>query len=49
VGAGAAAVLSAIMDALGGEYLGRSPITPDRVLTYLEGRAQPHGPFATHV
>ena len=35
-GAGAGAVLSAIADAIGDEHMGRTPITPDMILTSLE-------------
>ena len=42
VGAGSAAVTSAIADALGGRCLCRIPLTTDVILAELEGRAQPH-------
>ena len=42
VGAGSAAVTSAIADALGGKCLCRIPLTTDVILAELEGRAQPH-------
>ncbi|WP_420636754.1 xanthine dehydrogenase family protein molybdopterin-binding subunit [Candidatus Palauibacter sp.] len=42
VGAGSAAVASAIADALGGRCLCRIPLTTDVILAELEGRAQPH-------
>ncbi|MCG8469600.1 MAG: molybdopterin-dependent oxidoreductase, partial [Gemmatimonadetes bacterium] len=41
VGAGAAAVTSAIADALGGKCLCRTPLTTDVILAELEGRPQP--------
>lgn len=49
VGAGAAAIASAVADAMGGRYLGRTPLTPDIILAELEGREQPFGPLETHV
>ncbi len=49
VGAGAAAIASAVADAMGGRYLGRTPLTPDLILSELEGRASPFGPVETHV
>ncbi len=42
VGAGAAAITSAIADALGGRCLCRIPLTTDVILAELEGRSQPH-------
>ncbi|WP_423926294.1 xanthine dehydrogenase family protein molybdopterin-binding subunit [Candidatus Palauibacter sp.] len=42
VGAGSAAVTSAIADALGGRCLCRIPLTTDVILAELEGRVQPH-------
>ncbi len=42
VGAGSAAVTSAIADALGGRCLCRIPLTTDVILAELEGRAPPH-------
>lgn len=41
VGAGAAAITSAIADALGGKCLCRTPLTTDVILAELEGRPQP--------
>jgi CO/xanthine dehydrogenase Mo-binding subunit len=49
VGAGSAAVASAIADALGGQCLCRTPLTPDIILAALEGREQPYRPLETHV
>ncbi|MFB3112189.1 MAG: xanthine dehydrogenase family protein molybdopterin-binding subunit, partial [Gemmatimonadales bacterium] len=49
VGAGSAAVVSAISDALGGQCLCRTPLTTDVILAALEGREQPYGPLETHV
>ena len=49
VGAGAAAVITAISDALGGVYLGRTPITADKILTFLEGGTPGYDRFQTHV
>ena len=42
VGAGSAAVTSAVADALGGRCLCRIPLTTDVVLAELEGRPPPH-------
>ncbi len=42
VGAGSAAVTSAIADALGGACLCRIPLTTDVILAELAGREQPH-------
>ena len=49
VGAGSAAIASAISDALGGKCLCRTPLTADVILAELEGRAQPYKPLETHV
>ena len=49
VGAGSAAITSAIADALGGQCLCRTPLTLDVILAALEGREQPYGPLETHV
>jgi CO/xanthine dehydrogenase Mo-binding subunit len=49
VGAGSAAIASAISDALGGVCLCRTPLTADVILAELEGRAQPYAPLETHV
>ncbi len=49
VGAGSAAVASAISDALGGQCLCRTPLTTDVILAALEGREQPYGPLEIHV
>ena len=49
VGAGAAAITSAIADALGGQCLCRTPLTADMILAAVEGREQPYGPLETHV
>ena len=38
VGAGAAAITAAVADALGGNCLCRTPLTPDIILADLEGR-----------
>ncbi|WP_420615345.1 xanthine dehydrogenase family protein molybdopterin-binding subunit [Candidatus Palauibacter sp.] len=48
VGAGSAAVTSAIADALGGRCLCRIPLTTDVILAELEGRAQPHALTEIH-
>ncbi len=49
IGAGAAAVACAIADALGGIYLTRTPLTPDKILNAIEGRSPAYGPLQTHV
>jgi xanthine dehydrogenase molybdenum-binding subunit len=41
VGAGGAAVTSAVADAMGGHCLCRTPLTPDIILAELEGLSQP--------
>ena len=49
VGAGSAALTSAIADALGGKCLCRTPLTADVLLAEIEGRSQPYGPLEIHV
>ncbi|MCZ6915400.1 MAG: xanthine dehydrogenase family protein molybdopterin-binding subunit [Gemmatimonadetes bacterium] len=49
VGAGSAAITSAIADALGGQCLCRTPLTTEVILAALEGREQPYGPLEIHV
>jgi CO/xanthine dehydrogenase Mo-binding subunit len=49
VGAGAAAIASAVADALGGRCLCRTPLTPDIILAELEGLEPPFSRTATHV
>jgi len=49
VGAGGGALTSAVVDALGGKCLCRTPLTPDIILAELEGREQPFGPLDQHV
>lgn len=49
IGSGAAAVLSAITDALGGRYLNRTPVTPDKILALLEDVRSGYSPLQTHV
>ncbi|MFQ5791609.1 MAG: xanthine dehydrogenase family protein molybdopterin-binding subunit, partial [Acidobacteriota bacterium] len=50
VGAGAAAVLGAIADALGEErYFNRTPVTADMILNILEAWPQPYKPLTVHV
>jgi len=41
-GCAAAALLSAISDALGGHYFNRTPVTPDQILNAASGRPQSH-------
>jgi CO/xanthine dehydrogenase Mo-binding subunit len=49
MGAGSAAVVCAIVDALGESYFNRTPITTDMILTALEQLPQAHRPLAAHV
>ena len=49
VGAGAAALTTAIADAMGGTCLCRTPLTPDIILAELEGRESPFGRLDQHV
>jgi CO/xanthine dehydrogenase Mo-binding subunit len=49
IGAGSAAVICAISDALGGVYLGRTPISVDAVLGALEGLTPGYSTLQTHV
>jgi xanthine dehydrogenase molybdenum-binding subunit len=49
VGAGSAAVASAISDALSGQCLCRTPLTTEVILAALEDREQPYGPLEIHV
>ena len=48
MGAAAAAVLSAISDALGGHLFNRVPVVPDIIVNHVAGRAQSHGPLDVH-
>ena len=49
VGAGSAALTTAIADAMGGTCLCRTPLTPDIILAELEGREIPFSPLQQHV
>ncbi|MDP2956882.1 MAG: molybdopterin-dependent oxidoreductase, partial [Longimicrobiales bacterium] len=49
VGAGGAAIASAVADALSGTPLNRTPITADLILAQLEGVRKPWGPLDVHV
>jgi CO/xanthine dehydrogenase Mo-binding subunit len=50
VGAGYAAVLNAIADAVGDEVFRRTPVTPDMILTALEnGGKRTHEPLTAHI
>jgi CO/xanthine dehydrogenase Mo-binding subunit len=49
VGAGSAAITSAVADALGGECLCRTPLTTDVILAAIEGTEKPYRPLETHV
>ena len=48
-GAGSAAVVCAIADALGEGYFYRTPVTRDMILIHVESLPHPHGPLAAHV
>jgi len=48
VGAGQAAVTSAVADAMGRSYLARTPLRPDVILATLEGMELPYE-FEQHV
>ena len=45
MGAGAAALLGALSDALGGHYFNRIPVTPDQIVNAASDREQSHGPL----
>ena len=45
MGAGAAALLCAISDALDGHYFNRVPVTTDQIVNALAGREQSHRPL----
>ena len=49
VGAGSAALTSAIADAMEGVCLCRTPLTPDVLLAEIEGREPAYGPLDLHV
>ena len=49
VGAGSAALTSAIADAMEGTCLCRTPLTPDVLLAEIEGREPAYGPLDLHV
>ena len=49
VGAGQAAYLCAVADAMGGQCLCRTPLTADMILAELEGRPRPYGLLDQHV
>ena len=48
MGSAAAAVLSAISDALAGHLFNRSPIVPDMIVNYVAGQAQSNKPLEIH-
>ncbi len=48
LGAGAASLLCAISDALGGHVFNRTPVKPDMILNAAVGRAQSHKPLQTN-
>ena len=48
VGAGQAAVVCAIRDALGGHDFYRTPVMTDMILNVIEGRPDHYRPFTTH-
>jgi CO/xanthine dehydrogenase Mo-binding subunit len=45
LGAGAAALLCAISEALGGHVFNRTPVSPDMIVNYTAGRTQSHKPL----
>jgi CO/xanthine dehydrogenase Mo-binding subunit len=45
MGAGSAALLCAISDALGGHYFNRIPVSTDQIVNAAAGRPQSHGPL----
>jgi CO/xanthine dehydrogenase Mo-binding subunit len=45
MGCGAAALLCAISDALGGHYFNRTPVVPDMIINAAAGRPQSHAPL----
>ncbi len=45
MGAGGAALTSAISDALGGHLFNRTPVTPDMILNAIAGQRQSHDPL----
>jgi CO/xanthine dehydrogenase Mo-binding subunit len=45
LGCGAAALLCALSEAVGGHAFNRTPIVPDMILNHLAGRAPSHGPL----
>jgi CO/xanthine dehydrogenase Mo-binding subunit len=45
MGAGSAALLCAIADAMGGHYFNRIPVTADQIVNALAGREQSHQPL----
>jgi len=45
MGSGAAALLCALSDALGGHTFHRTPVVPDMIVTAAAGRSQPRGPL----
>jgi len=45
LGSGAAAITSAIADALGGHLFNRTPVTPDMIINHLAGRPPAHKPL----
>jgi xanthine dehydrogenase molybdenum-binding subunit len=49
VGAGFGAVLAAIADAVGEDVFRRAPVTPDIILTSLDGGKRAHAALTTHV
>lgn len=47
--AGSAALQSAILDAMGGVYLGRSPLMAEQILAFFEEQKRPYGRLEAHV
>ena len=49
IGAGAAALICAIQDALGGAAFNRTPIMTDMILEKVEGLQSPYGPLSVYL
>lgn len=49
VGAGAAALLCALADAIGDDYLRRTPVQPEMILTAVLTGRRTHDPFAAYI
>ena len=49
IGAGAAAVLCAINDAIGDDLLRRTPVQPDMILTAVDARQRVHDALSAYI